>query len=75
MPLTLEQAKALKYGDIVFYTKAKDSKGKFLHCKVNGKIKVWKRDPSRVSVPIKHGLYEYSYINERNLEDFNLEEA
>lgn len=28
-------------------------------CKVNGKVRTWKRDPNRVEVPIKYGLYEY----------------
>lgn len=27
--------------------------------KVNGKVKTWKRDPNRVEVPIKYGMYEY----------------
>lgn len=28
-------------------------------CKINGAIRTWKRDPNRVEVPIKYGLYEY----------------
>lgn len=27
--------------------------------KVNGKVRTWKRDPNRVEVPIKYGMYEY----------------
>ena len=28
-------------------------------CKVNGKVKRWKRDPNRIEVPMKYGMYEY----------------
>ena len=39
--LTLEQAKALKYGDVLI-----DGAGK--KWRVNGKVKTWKRDENRV---------------------------
>lgn len=29
------------------------------NCKVNGAVKTWKRNPNRVEVPIKYGMYEY----------------
>lgn len=28
-------------------------------CKVNGRVRTWKRDVARVEVPLKYGLYEY----------------
>ena len=28
-------------------------------CKINGKVRTWKRDKNRVEVPVKYGLYEY----------------
>ena len=27
--------------------------------KVNGAVRTWKRDPNRIEVPVKYGLYEY----------------
>lgn len=60
MSLTLEQAKALKRGDILH------DKG-MGRWKVNGQVKTWKTDPTRVRVPVKHGLYAYGYITEANL--------
>jgi hypothetical protein len=27
--------------------------------KINGKVRRWKRDPDRVEIPTKYGLYEY----------------
>ena len=40
--------------------------------RVNGEVKTWKKNPTRFLVPIKHGLYEYGYIHERNAHDFHL---
>jgi hypothetical protein len=59
--LTLEEAKNLKPGDILLTS---DNK----RWKVSGQVHTWKRDPSRVRVPIKHGLYSYDYVTENNLE-------
>jgi hypothetical protein len=28
--------------------------------KVNGKVRTWKRDPNRIEVPVKYGMYEYA---------------
>ena len=30
--------------------------------KINGKVRTWKRDPNRIEVPIKYGLYEYGTL-------------
>lgn len=35
--------------------------------KVNGAVRRWKREPKRVEVPIKYGLYEYSTFREHDL--------
>src|SRR5487761_2209750 len=29
-------------------------------CKVNGRVRRWKRDRQRIEIPLKYGLYEYS---------------
>ena len=58
--LTVDQAKQLKRGDILIEiaTGAK--------WRVNGKVKLWKRSPERFEIPVKHGLYRYSYVTEHN---------
>jgi hypothetical protein len=35
--------------------------GKARRCRVNGAAKTWKRDPSRVELPIKYGMYERAH--------------
>lgn len=53
--LTLDEAKKLKYGDILI-----DSWGK--RWKVSGEVKTWKKDAKRIRVPLKHGLYSYDAL-------------
>ena len=55
--LTLDEAKQLKPGDILHTSDRK-------RWKVSGQVKRWKRDPDRIRVPLKHGLYAYDSINE-----------
>jgi hypothetical protein len=74
VPLTLEHAKTLRPGDIVYQKDAHNSDGTNRRWKVNGKVKTWKRDSSRIRVPIKHGLYSYDYIDESVLDKCLVEE-
>lgn len=65
--IRLEDAKKLTVGDILL-----DANNK--RWKVNGKVRTWKRDTSRVEIPIKHGLYRYGYLTDGNLDYFRKEE-
>jgi len=51
------------------YLKNKD--GSPLRARRNGKTKYWKRMPLEFRIPIKIGLYEYTYIDKANLNDWN----
>src|SRR5262245_13144623 len=55
--MTVEEAKLLSYGDHPF---AQLNSGRYGVVKVNGAPKTWKRDPYRVEVPTKYGMYEYA---------------
>lgn len=55
--MTLDEAKQLKPGEILL-----DQNG--ARWKVNGKVKTWKTDPSRIRVPLKHGLYSYCALED-----------
>ncbi len=67
--ITLQQAKDLKRGDILYYTKNKNADGSMQRWKVNGKVKTWKRKryENCVRVPIKYGMYTYGYLTEQEL--------
>jgi len=54
--MTFPEIAALKYGDHPHFI---DNKGKLRTLKVNGQVKRWKRDPFRLEVPVKYGMYEY----------------
>ena len=65
--MTLEQAKNLKYGNILHHTINKNADGTPQRWRVNGKVKLWKRDPGRIQVPLKYGLWDHDYLTEDNL--------
>jgi len=63
MPITLEQAKQLTYGDLIYsnhFTMSDNYTPK--RWRVNGQVKRWKRDPNRIQIPVKYGLYAYAYL-------------
>ncbi len=76
-PITLNQAKKLKKGTILYQIGgifSKGSDGRPRRWVVNGMPKTWKRSLGRVQVPLKHGLYSFNYLDESNLKYFSLQE-
>lgn len=53
--MTIAEAKALRSGERIDF-QGRD--GQVRQVKVNGSPKTWKRDASRVEVPVKYGMYE-----------------
>jgi len=72
--LTLEKAKKLKHGDIVYHKHNKNADNTPQRWKVNGKIQLWKRSPNKILIPVKHGLYSYSYITFKDLKDLMIDD-
>lgn len=70
--ITLEQAKQLKIGTILYQTTETNIDGTPVRWKVNGKVKTWKREPDYIQVPIKYGLKICSYLTQDNLSDLSL---
>ena len=62
MPITIEQAKQLKDGTILYDCNTKNSDGTFRRWRVNGQVKQWKRNSERLQISLKHGLYIYGYL-------------
>lgn len=63
-PMTFAEALSLHYGDQVSVT---DNAGQLRHCKVNGKVKTWKKDPTRFELPLKYGMYEFVRFSENDI--------
>jgi hypothetical protein len=72
--ITLEQAKSLKSGTILYHTSNKNADNTPQRWRVNGAVKTWKRSPERVQVPLKHGLRTYDYLTEDTLDLLTLNE-
>lgn len=68
--ITLERLKSLERGDVICIPPTKRNPN-VERWRVNGKVQTWKRDASRVRVPVKHGLYAYAQITEQKLDDLN----
>lgn len=80
--MTLEEAKNLKQGQIiyavtdapVFNRKGLNADGSKMRYKVTS-VKTWKTRPDEVLVKVKHGLYEYAKINEKEIQHFLINET
>lgn len=62
-PMTLEEGKLLGYGDHIWFL---SNDGSARQVKVNGAVKRWKREPDRIEVPVKYGMYEYATFYSRD---------
>ena len=72
--ITLDQAKDLKHGDILYHVTYKNADGTPQRWRVNGKVKLWKRSPDKIQIPLKHGLYSYDYLAQDDLDLVSLDE-
>jgi len=70
--LSFKEANGLKYGQILHEVGCFNKDRTPRRWRVNGKVKRWIRSPERIQIPIKHGLYSYSYITEKNMDLFYL---
>lgn len=52
-----ENAELLSPGQTLYHADLTDRNGRALRVRVNGKIKLWKRDPNNFKVPTKYGFY------------------
>jgi len=73
MAITLEQAKALEYGEVLHSNENKNADGTCQRWRVSGKVRRWKRDPDRIKVPLKQGIRGYNYLTNRALDHVHLE--
>ena len=62
MGITLEEAKQLKYGDMIYSNHFQNADGSPVRWRVNGQVKTWKKDPYRIQIPVKHGMYRNGYL-------------
>ena len=68
--ITLDEAKALSYGD---HVKILDRNGAVADAKINGAVRRWKRDVDRIEIPCKYGLYEYFTLTNHDYDSIVVE--
>ena len=66
--MTLDEAKNLYVGQIIYHKFHKNADGTPQRWKVNGVVKTWKHNSERVKIPLKYGLYAYDYLTENELD-------
>jgi hypothetical protein len=60
-PMTKEEGLSLRYGASI---KARDYHGSHaIDVRPSGKVRTWKRDPDRIEIPCKFGMYESGTFN------------
>lgn len=64
--MNITEALNCKKGQTLFHTSMTNRDGTPKRCRVNGKCKTWKTDPTRYMLPVKAGLYSYGYISPDN---------
>ena len=65
--ITFEQACSADRFELLNYFNADGSRKRWRR---NGKTKVWKTRPGHFRTPVKHGLYDYGYIDHTNADQF-----
>ena len=72
--ITLEQAKNLKVGQVVYAIGYYNSNGTAQRFEVQSQSKTWKRNSERVEVTLKRGLKEFVTLTELCIGEFSLQE-
>jgi hypothetical protein len=57
-------------GKTLYHYSARNADKTATRVRVNGKCKVWKRDPTRFSLPVKWGLKRCFYIDQHNAHEW-----
>jgi len=72
--MTIDEAKWLRYGQTIYEIGAYNADGTPRRWRVSGAVQTWKRDPNRVRVPVKHGMYSNGAIEAWNARYFTTKE-
>lgn len=70
--ITKEQAISLRHGDYMHHVSATNADGTPQRFRVTGKVKTWKTRQAEFRIPVKRGMYETGYIDDSNVDEFNL---
>ena len=72
--MTADELRNVKFGDVLYCKDFKNADGSPARYRVNGRVRLWVRTPSRVEVPVKRGLWEYGVVTATHAEHFETKE-
>lgn len=72
--MNIAQAKQLGHGDIIYHSRGRNADGTPVRYRVNGSVRTWKRDPNRIEIPLKYGLYVFYTLTGPELWEWYLNE-
>ena len=72
--MTLTEAQALSPGQTLYHGVARNADGTPQRFRVTGRVRTWARDPGRVEIPTKRGMYETHTITEHDLKNWHTSE-
>ena len=70
--MTREQLLSLPKGTIIHHKTLRGYDSLPLRARVNGKVRLWKRDPDYFELPMKHGLRNCFYITPETLNEWEI---
>ncbi len=65
--ITRKEVNNLKHGDILYHVINRNADGTPQRWRVNGNLKTWKTRPDEFKLPIKNGLWNCSYLTEKEV--------
>jgi len=67
-------AQSLHPGATLYHVRLRNRDGTPLRGRINGMLKTWKRDLLRFRLPMKHGMYDFFYIERHNANEWRTKE-
>ena len=73
-PISIDEAKHLKMGQILYSRQYINRDGSPQQWRVNGRVERWRAFPEKILVLLKRGTREYGHLTEKNLWLYSLSE-
>ena len=61
-------AEMIQWCDAHSHITALDVRGMSRTVKINGKVRTWKKDATRIEIPYKYGMYEYGVFTANDID-------
>ena len=69
--MTFAEAQTLKTGDTIHHLSLKNADGSPMRARVTS-IHRWRKQPNRIDIHVKHGLYDFAIFDETTIDTIAL---